>query len=156
MIGPLTFEQEPSQFPADERSRHEEIVDLFGHFIFWLRNASLRASKTLIESDNVREELGTIRRRYYDGVAKLSAEDRESAMLLAEETLNGFLERLLWSLGDEGTDSRIGKSHAYRFRIEMEIVDLKSEAVVQTESINRGGKFFGTYWGRWLNRHQDK
>ena len=77
-------------------------------------------------------------------------------MLLAEETVNGFLERLLWSLGDEGIDSRIGQSHAYRFRIEMEIVDLESEEVVQSETINRGGKFFGSYWGKWLDRHRDK
>lgn len=156
MIGPLSFEQEPSQFPADARDRHDVIADLFGHFIFWLRNSSLRASRNLIESVEAREKLGTIRRKYYDGVAKLPPEDRESAMLLAEEALNGFLERLVWCLGDEGIDARIGKNHAYRFRIEMDIVDLESEKVVRSETINRGGKFFGSYWGKWLNRHRDK
>jgi hypothetical protein len=74
-------------------------------------------------------------------------------MLLAEATLNGFLERFAWLLGDEGTDARMGSRHAYRFRVEMEIVDVETGEVVDQETINRGGKFFGSYWGRWLNRY---
>lgn len=156
MIAPLSFDQEPSELSSDPKERHEQLVDLFGQFIFWLRNWSLRASRQLVESEQSREELGTIRRKYYDGVAKMLPEDREAAVLFAEATLNGFLERFLWYLGDEGTDARLGHSHAYRFRIEMEIVDVESGELVHTETINRSGRFFGSYWGRWLNRHRDK
>jgi len=156
MTAPLAFGQEFSQLSLDDVERHEQIVDLFGQFIFWLRKRSLNASRKLIESEEAREQLGAIRRKYYDGVSRMSAADREAAMMLTEETLNGFLERLLWSLGDEGTDARLGSGHAYRFRIEMEVVDVETEQIVHTETINRGGKFFGKYWGRWLNRYRDK
>jgi len=77
-------------------------------------------------------------------------------MLLVEETLNGFAERLVWDLGDEGTDARMGSRHAYRFRVEMEIVDVETGELVEEETINRGGKFFGSYWGRWLNRYSSQ
>lgn len=73
-------------------------------------------------------------------------------MLLVEETLNGFAERLVWNLGDEGTDARLGTHHAYRFRVVMEIVDIETGELVEEETINRGGKFFGSHWGRWLQR----
>jgi hypothetical protein len=86
----------------------------------------------------------------------LPPEQREAAMLLVEETLNGFAERLVWLLGDEGTDARLGSRHAYRFRVEMEIVDVETGEVIEEETINRGGKFFGSYWGRWLNRFSSR
>lgn len=142
------------ELPADAKERHEAFVDLFGQFIFWLRNWSLEASRRLVHSEDARERIGNIRRRYYEGVAQMADEQREAALLLAEETLNGFLERLTWVLGDEGVDTKLGDRHAYRFRVEIEIVDADSAAVIETDSINRGGRFFGKYWGRWLNRHR--
>src|SRR5690554_4807467 len=105
---PLAFDKEPSQLPVEPTQRHEAFVDLFGQFLFWLRNWSLDASRGLISSKEAREELGTIRRKYYEGVAELDPEQREAAMLFVEETLNGFMERLIWLLADEGTDSRFG------------------------------------------------
>jgi hypothetical protein len=153
---PLSFDKDISQLPSDGKQRHEALVDLFGQFLFWLRNSSLRASRTFIESAEAREKLGTIRSRYYEGVAQLPPEQREAAMLLVEETLNGFAERLVYILGDEGTDARIGSRHAYRFRVEMEIVDIETGDVVEEETINRGGKFFGSYWGRWLNHFSSR
>jgi hypothetical protein len=149
---PLSFPDDPTRLPLDQREKHETLVDLFGQFLFWLRNGSLSASREFVMSEEIREKLGTIRRAYYDGVAQMPPEKREAALLLAQETLDGFIERLLWAMGDEGTDARFGTHHAYRFRIEMEIVDVESGRVVEEETINRGGKFFGNYWGRWLNR----
>lgn len=156
MSAPLSFSQEPSSISTKSRERHEQLVDLFGQFLFWLRNRSLSSSRLLVNSQDARKKLGKIRRKYYDGVAAMSEEEREAALLLAEETLDGFLERLTWLLGDEGTDARFGTHHAYRFRVDMEIVDVESGEVVDTETINRGGRFFGSYWGRWLNHHRDK
>ena len=150
---PPAFDYDLSQLPTDEKQRHEHYVDFFGQFLFWLRNLSLRASRNYIESAEAREQLGTIRRRYYEDVAQLPAEKRDAAMLLVEETLNAFLERMTSILGDEGTDARIGGRHAYRFRLEMEIVDVETGEIVDVETINRGGGFFGRYWGKWLNRY---
>lgn len=149
----LTFESDLSQLPSEKRARHEAFVDLFGQFLFWLRNSSLRASRKLLESSELREKLGAIRREPYEAVAQMASDQREASMLLVEESLNGFAERLAWYLGDEGTDARLGSHHSYRFRIEMEVVDVESGEVVEVETINRGGKFFGSYWGRWLNRY---
>ena len=154
--GPLRIDITPSDLPSDPKERHQKYVDAFGEFIFWLRNWSLDASRHLIESSEAREALGTVRRRYYDGVAQLTPEQREAALLIAQETLDGLLQRLTWALGDEGTDARLGQGHAYRFRVEMEIVDVATGEVVEVETINRGGKFFGSYWGRWLNRFASK
>src|ERR1700687_1697991 len=111
--GPPAFDKDLSQLPSDARERHEAFVDFFGQFLFWLRNSSLQASRKFVESDEWREKLGTIRRQYYEGVARMSPEQREAAMLFVEETLNGFAERLVWLLGDEGTDARMGRQHAY-------------------------------------------
>jgi hypothetical protein len=36
----------------------------------------------------------------------------------------------------------------------MEIVDVETQHVVEEAVINRGAKFFGSYWGKWLNRHR--
>lgn len=144
---------EYSKLSPDPKERHEAFVDVFGQVIFWLRNWSITASQKLVESESSREELGTIRREYYEGVANMAPEHREAALLLAQDNLDGFIERLIWILGDEGIDCRIGDRHAYRFRIEMEIVDVESEDIVEEETINRGGKFFGKYWGHWLNRY---
>jgi hypothetical protein len=133
-------------------TRHEELVDFFGQYLFWIRNSSLKGSQHFVESLEAREKIGRIRASYFEGVAVMPKEEREAALLLAQETVDGFIERLLWCLGDEGIDSRIGKQHAYRYRIVMEIVDVESGEVVEEEVINRGGQFFGKYWGRWLNR----
>jgi hypothetical protein len=149
----LTFELEPSALPSQPIERHEAFVDLFGQFLFWLRNWAIDASRKFVESDEERSKLASIRRKPFEGVAILSPEQRDAAMLLAEETVNGFAERLVWFLGDEGTGSRFGTRHAYRFRIQMEIVDIETGEVVEDETLNRGGKFFGSYWGRWLNRY---
>jgi hypothetical protein len=154
--GPLSIHKDVSQLPSDPGERHEELVDCFGQFLFWIRNWSLAASRKLIESEEAREKLGTIRRRYYDGVAQMNAEQRQAAMLLVEETLNGFGERFVWFLGGKGTDLTIGPRHAFRFHVEMEIIDIDTEEVVEREPITKGRKFFGSYWGRWLNRHRDK
>jgi hypothetical protein len=151
--GPLVSSNGIAELPSDQHERHQALVDFFGQFIFWLRNKSLRASQELVESVEARARLGIIRRDYYEGVANLSAEQRNAAMLLAEETLDGFIERLLWSLGDEGTDARFGIRDAYHFLVEMEIVEIESGSIIHQEPINRGGKFFGKNWGKWRNRY---
>lgn len=150
--GPLSFEGDFLSLSEDPTIRHERYIDYFGQFIFWIRNSSLSTSRTLVESNEKRNKLGTIRREPYEGVAALTPEQREAAMSLAKETLDGFIERLIWSLGDEGTDAKLGSAHAYRFRIVMEVVDAETEELADEEVINRGGRFFGSYWGRWLNR----
>ena len=87
----------------------------------------------------------------------MQREQREAVMLLVEETLNGFGERLVWFLGGRGTDLPFGSTHAYRFQVFMEIVDAATKEIVETETISVGGKkFFGDYWGRWLNRYSSQ
>jgi hypothetical protein len=155
MTVPLCFDKEPSQLPDDPKERHEQLVDFFGRFLFWIRNNSIRTAHKFVESEELRAKLGTVRSAPYDEAAKMDTATCETAFLLAQEVLDGFIERLIWSLGDEGTDARFGALHAYRFRVEMEIVDVASGEVKAVETINRGGRFFGSYWGRWLNRFKN-
>jgi hypothetical protein len=57
-------------------------------------------------------------------------------------------------LSGQGFDDSIGANHVFRYRLEMEICDIKTGQVVYEEVLNRGGKkFFPEYWGRWLNRY---
>jgi hypothetical protein len=153
---PLRFDRGLSALPTDPKQRHQEFVDFFGQFLFWLRNWSLKASRELVDSEELRSKLGTIRRKPYEGVAEMTPEQRDAALLLTQETLDGFLERFLSCMGDEGTDAKFGEDLAYRFRIEMEIVDVETGELRHQEIINRGGRFFGSYWGRWLNRYGAK
>jgi hypothetical protein len=154
---PFAITHNYDTLPTDPRERHEIFVDFFGQFIMWLRNWSISASTTLIGSEEARAGIGTIRRKYYDGVAQMDCEQRDAAMMLAEDTVNGFAERLIWFLGGQGTDLRCGPNHAFRFQVVMEIIDVESNEVVEQETISAGGKkFFGSYWGRWLNRFKDK
>lgn len=152
----LAYPSEPSDLPSNDKERHEILVDCFGEFLFWLRNWALESSRELINSEAIREKIGNVRRKHYEGASQLNAEDRQAAMLLVEETLNSFLERLIWFLGNEGSDALFGTHHAYRFRVELEIVDIDTGNIVLEETINRGGKFFGSNWGRWLNRYASK
>jgi hypothetical protein len=143
------------EIPVSEKERHDWFVDNFGHWLFWIRNRSLDAARCFVEQELSRQKLGTIRRRPYEAVAAMLPEQREAALKLAKETLDGFLERLLWALGDEGIDSRLDDRHAYRFRIQTEIVDVETGAIIEDKPINRGGSFFGKNWGRWLNRFSE-
>jgi hypothetical protein len=153
---PLAFDKEPSEVLSRPAERHESLVDYFGQFLFWLRNWAIDASRRFVESEEARNKLGSIRRGDFERIAQMTPEQRDLVIRFAEETLNGFAERLVWFLGDEGTDSRFGSSHAYRYRIVMEIVDIATGEVVEEETINRGGRFFGSYWGKWLNRYRSK
>ena len=144
------------ELPADPSERHEVLLDVFGQWIFWHRNRALQASQEFVESGADRGKLGAIRRKYFDGVAALDREQRQAAMLLAQATLDAFLEQLIWSLGDEGTDAKFDDRHAYRFRLEIELVEVNSNEAVEQVPINRGGRFFGKNWGRWLNKFKSK
>lgn len=153
--GPLAIDQEYDDLPDDKQERHEYFVDFFGQFLFWLRNWSLDASRTLVDSEQARQELGSIRRRYYDGVGEMGPQQKAAAMRLVEESLNGFGERLTWFLGGRSQDLRLGSRHAIRFQVQIEVVDLESDSVIETVTVTVGGRrFFGKYWGRWLNRHR--
>lgn len=153
---PFSFQKELSELPSDPSARHEEFVDFFGQFLFWLRNSSLERCRELIESEDSRQALGAIHRQYYERVAQMPKKGQEAAVLLVEATLDGFIKHFAWLLGDEGTDARFGSQHAYRFRVEMEIVDVETGQVIEEQAVNRGGRFFGSYWGRWLNRYSSK
>jgi hypothetical protein len=142
-----------TDLPKNAEERHAAFVDLFGQWLFWHRNRSLGAAKLLVESEEARAKLGTIRRKSYDRVATMTSDQQDAAISFAKEIVDNFLERLTWSLGDEGVDCRFDDRHAYRFRIDAEIVDVESREIIEEEPVNRKGRFFGKNWGRWLNNN---
>jgi hypothetical protein len=143
--------------PTDSRERHEVLLDLFGQYLMWIRNRTLKGTKKAAESEQFRNDLGTIRRKPYDGVGSMTAEMREAAFQFAEATVNEFISELLAVLAHQGVDFPLGHQHAVRLRLEMEIVAMETREVIHEEVINRGcERHFTNYWGRWLNRHRDK
>ncbi len=142
--------------PTDPKERHEELVELFGQYVMWLRNWTLSSTRSLVDSADLREKMGTILRRPYEEAAKLSEEDRKRAIELADSTVDGFIELLLRVLAHVGGDFSLGPKHSVRYKLVMEILDKDAWEVVLEEIINRNGqRHFGDYWGRWLNRHRD-
>jgi hypothetical protein len=156
----MTMNQRPpkidinfADLPSDSRQRHEVLVDVFGRYIMWLRDWTTDASRELVESEEARQKLGTIRRRKYDAIAQLSPDQRAAACTFAQATVDRFLQLFLTLLAGRGVDDRLGTDHAIRFKLDMEIVRVEDGEIVDTETINRSGKkFFADYWGRWLNR----
>jgi len=56
-------------------------------------------------------------------------------------------------LAEASIDQRLGKDHAFQFKLDIEISNFDNGDVVEKATINRGGKkFFADYWGRWLNQ----
>ncbi len=150
---PLRIEIELDQLPQDPRLRHELLVDVLGQYLLWLRNRSVDSSRKVIETPDVKEKLGNIRWKRYEGVASMSSDQQQAACQLAEATVDRFIQLLLTMLSGTGVDQRLGSTYAIRFRLDIEVLDVESENVVVSETINRGGqKFFADYWGRWLNR----
>jgi hypothetical protein len=150
---PLKIEIDFANLPSDPRERHELLVDLFGRYIFWLRNWTVNATRELAESEVAREKLGTVRRKKYDKIAALTPEQQSVVCEISEATVDRFIQLFLTMMADTGVDQRLGNDHAIRFKLDMEICDIESVKVVDQETINRGGKkFFPEYWGRWLNQ----
>lgn len=143
--------------PSDPRERHEVLVDLFGRYVLWLRNWTVRATGELTESEEARDKIGTIRREKYDDLAALTPEQQDVARKISEATVDRFIQLLLTTLAGTGVDQRLGNDHAIRFKLDMEICDVENGEVVDQETINRGGKkFFADYWGRWRNQFAAK
>jgi len=154
---PPTIEINFAELPNDPKERHELLVDLFGRYLFWLRNWTVDATRQLAESDEAREKLGTIRRKKYDELSAFTPEQRQTACEISEATVDRFIQLFLTMLAGTGVDQRLGKEHAIRFKLDMEICDVENVDVVEQETINRGGKkFFADYWGRWLNQFGSK
>ena len=154
---PPTIEVNFVDLPTDPKERHEMLVDVFGRYLFWLRNWSVDATRQLAESQEAREELGTIRRKKYDDFSALTPEQREMVCKVSEATVDRFIQLFLTLLAGTGVDQRFGSDHAIRFKLDMEICDVENADVVEQETVNRGGKkFFADYWGRWLNSFTSK
>jgi hypothetical protein len=148
-------ELELSDLSVEPRDRHEALVDLFGQYVMWVRNRALESARKLVESEEARNGLGTIRRKPYDGVAAMPPEWRDSALRFSEATINEFIADFLSVLAHRGIDFRLGAAHAVQYKLEMEVVVTEDREVAHSEILNRdGAKHFADYWGRWLNRYR--
>ncbi len=141
------------QLPSNLTERHEALVDILGQYIMWLRNRSVDSSRKVIETSDAEEKLGSIRWKRYANVSNMTRDQQHAACQFAEATVDRFIQLLLTMLSGTGVDQQLGSSHAVRFKLDMEILDVESRETVASETVNRGGaKFFADYWGRWLNR----
>ena len=141
-----------NELPDDERVRHEAFVAAFGQYLFWIRNSILNSNRDLVESPEAREQLATLFREPFDRAAELAPPDREVAYELAKESIDNFAVELLRLFAHAGFDLPTSDEHVVRFRVVMEICNGTTGEVVAEEVVNRGGRHFADYWGRWLNR----
>jgi hypothetical protein len=136
--------------------RHEQLLDLFGSLLFWMRNRAAARVRELIESSPARDAIGTIRRRHFDVIAGLKADERQSAAAIAESAIDRFCDALLRLIGNEGTDLRVGSGEAIQFLLTLQFIHVDSGEIAESEVINRDGqKALPSYWGRWLNRFRN-
>jgi|688.fasta_scaffold410732_2 hypothetical protein len=142
-----------SGLPTEPKERHEALVDVLGELLLSLRNWSVAATRRVLESSNSQPGTLTPRESQFAGLADLSPEQRELVGKLSQVTTDRFIQLLLTMLGGTGVDQRLGDEHAIRFKLDLEICRVDTHDVVEVETLNRGGKkFFGDYWGRWINR----
>ena len=78
--------------PKKPLERHETLVDMFGRVIFALRNGSINSARLFVGSAEAREKIGALRAESYERVAAIPEEHREAALVLAQETMDGFIE----------------------------------------------------------------
>lgn len=150
---PIKIDIDFDSLPQDIIKRHEVMVDILGQYVMWLRNWSVDSSRRIVTTHGAANQLGAIRWKRYESVAALSPSEKDGACKFSEATVDRFIELLLTLFSATGTDQRLGTSHAIRFKLDMEILEVDSEEVVAVETLNRGGrKFFADYFGRWLNR----
>jgi hypothetical protein len=154
MNRPPPIKTEFESLPKDPQERHEYLVDIFGHYIFWAMREALLKSKALVESSEMRSKLGSVFEKPYSEAAKLTPEQQKIALELAAQTTESFAKNLLVILGSQGITFQLGKCHALQFRLTSEIRDVENMEIKMEEVINRGGeKAFISYWGRWLNQN---
>jgi hypothetical protein len=144
------------QLPKDPAQRHEVLVDILGQYFVWLRNTAVSGARNAVSDDGAREKMGPVRWKRYAGVAALSSADQQAACQFAEAAVDSFIRLFLVLLSSIGSDFQLGAKHAARFKLVLEILDIESFEVVDSEVVNRDGeKFFADYWIRWINQHGD-
>lgn len=150
---PPTIETNFSELPSDSKERHEMLVDVFGRYLFWLRNWTVDATRQLSQNEETREKLGAMRRIKYDECSAFTLAQQETVYKISEATVDRFIQLFLTMLAGASIDQRLGKDHAFQFKLDIEISNVDNGDVVEKATINRGGKkFFADYWGRWLNQ----
>ena len=151
----MTDQPIPESFddlPRDASQLHEACVALFGREVFAARNAVLLGCQRCCESEGARTHLAKLFRQPYDDMAALPCEARLVAYRFAQDVADRIIVNLLRTLGHQGYDQPLGPDHAMQFRLDLEIVDTRSDELALRETINRKGeRSFGNYWGRWLN-----
>jgi hypothetical protein len=147
-----TFED----LPPDPKERHEAFVTFLGQHLFSIRNQRLGAIRRLVESRELRNRLGTIHRRPYETVGALDEAGQEAAIALVQTAIDLFMQDLLGLFQNIGPDVRLGRDHALRYKLWLEVIDLTNddEPTVAAEVVNRGGqRALETYFGRWLDKY---
>lgn len=153
MISPPCFPLEFSDLPIDPRVRHEVLVSVFGSMLMSMRNQSLSHIANLIENKSLRDQVRAVDRGVYEDIARLPPEGQEAALKLMKKCVDLFARTVLTMLSGDGSQKKLGSSHAVNYRLVMEILTADDGEIILEEIINRGGeKFFPEYWGRWLNQ----
>lgn len=152
MTRPPTLKIALDELSVDQRKRHEALVQSFGQYVFWIRRSILDDKCNLVESAEARDQLGTIFREPFARMAELDPSQRETAYRFAQECIDGCFRELMRLFAHAGFDLPMTDGNVARFRLILEICDGETGDVLSEEVLNRDGRHFPDYWGRWLNR----
>lgn len=144
-----------SDFPKDPAARAEFELELFGQHLFFIRNRRIASISRSVNDHERRDQLGAIRRKDYEGVARLDEVGRTAALKLAETAIDLYMQDILELLSNIGNDLKVGDDCAIRYKLLVEIINLDLE-VLWDDVINRNPrKHLPKYFGEWLNKYKN-
>ena len=146
-----------ADLPDDDHARHEAVIEMFGRHLFAIRNSvAASISANVNASQESRNQMGRLLRVEYDAAATLSDEDRETALQLAQKSVDLFIQRLLVLFQCNGlsTDLKAGDQHAIAYEVLLKFIGSDDLEPIETHVVNKDGeKIISEYFGRWLNRY---
>ncbi len=156
MLGPPQVSTSYETLSASNPARREELLEVFGQHLFWMRNERLAAILNLLHDADSRARLGTTQRRAYESVAALGEQGIAASTELVQATLDQYIQLVLALLSNTGADLRFGPAHSLRYRMILEVINSETLDVIEEAVINRGTeRSLPVYFGRWLNRFSE-
>jgi hypothetical protein len=142
-----------NDMPTEPAARTEAAVNVFGQHLFSARNQLVARLRRVIESDELRERLGTLHRKEFDAASALPQAEREAALALARKAIDLYMQEVLILFTGTGDSLRFGDDHAVNYRLVLEVKEIASIELVEEFDVNRECKKpFYNYYVRWLNR----
>jgi hypothetical protein len=146
------FPKSASEVISDPGNLHENMIDILGCELFQRRDDILAYIRLLVEDDQFRSKLGTIKRRPYDALANLNDVEKEIALTIAQNAMDCLIEQISGMLCD--APSWYEEGYAIQYKLEGRILsfDGKKYKTIARHQLGGGSQgILAKSFGRWLN-----